>query len=66
MPAQPTWIFDFDSTLVRVEALDELADIALQGRADHAALLARIKLITNQGMEGSGNQNFVVLRPRQK
>jgi D-3-phosphoglycerate dehydrogenase len=53
MPAQPTWIFDFDSTLVRVEALDELADIALQGRADHAALLARIKLITNQGMEGA-------------
>jgi len=53
MSAQPTWIFDFDSTLVRVEALDELADIALHGRPDHAALLARIRHITNQGMEGA-------------
>ena len=53
MPEAPTWIFDFDSTLVRVEALDELADIALHGRPDHAALLARIRHITNQGMEGA-------------
>ena len=51
MSAQPTWIFDFDSTLVRVEALDELADIALQGRADHAALLARIKHIQDIGVK---------------
>ena len=26
MPEAPTWIFDFDSTLVRVEALDELVE----------------------------------------
>ena len=53
MSGQPTWIFDFDSTLVRVEALDELADIALAGRHDHAEVLGRIRDITNQGMEGA-------------
>jgi D-3-phosphoglycerate dehydrogenase len=47
------WMFDFDSTLVRVEALDELADIALQGRAGRAALLERIRHITRLGMEGA-------------
>jgi len=51
--SQPTYIFDFDSTLVRVEALDELADIALVGDADHAQKLQRIREITQLGMEGS-------------
>ena len=46
------WIFDFDSTLVRVEALDELAEIALEGRADRAGVLAEVREITNLGMEG--------------
>lgn len=52
MTAPPNWIFDFDSTLVRVEALDELAEIALEGSADREALVARIREITNLGMEG--------------
>ena len=52
MNARPTWIFDFDSTLVRVEALDELAEIALQGSRDRDALVARIREITTLGMEG--------------
>ena len=52
MSALPNWIFDFDSTLVRVEALDELAEIALHGSADREALVARIREITNLGMEG--------------
>jgi D-3-phosphoglycerate dehydrogenase len=46
------WIFDFDSTFVRVEALDELAEIALEGRADRAAVLGSIREITALGMEG--------------
>jgi D-3-phosphoglycerate dehydrogenase len=52
MNQEPHWIFDFDSTFVRVEALDELADIALAGRADRDAVLASIREITNLGMEG--------------
>ena len=46
-------ILDFDSTFVRVEALDELAEIALTGHPDQAAIIKQIKNITNQGMEGS-------------
>jgi D-3-phosphoglycerate dehydrogenase len=46
------WIFDFDSTFVRVEALDELAEIALAGRADRDTVLESIREITNLGMEG--------------
>jgi D-3-phosphoglycerate dehydrogenase len=52
MSREPNWIFDFDSTLVRVEALDELAEIALEGRPDRAAAVARIRELTNLGMEG--------------
>ena len=52
MNALPNWIFDFDSTLVRVEALDELAEIALEGCRDREALVARVREITNLGMEG--------------
>jgi D-3-phosphoglycerate dehydrogenase len=46
------WIFDFDSTFVRVEALDELAEIALEGHADRDAVLESIREITHLGMEG--------------
>lgn len=46
------WIFDFDSTLVRVEALDELAEIALEGRSDRARTVAEIRELTTLGMEG--------------
>ena len=52
MNALPNWIFDFDSTLVRVEALDELAEIALATSPDRDAMVARIREITNLGMEG--------------
>lgn len=45
-------IFDFDSTLVRVESLDELAAIALRGKGDTSERTAEIRNITNLGMEG--------------
>ncbi|MFM1830322.1 MAG: D-3-phosphoglycerate dehydrogenase [Planctomycetota bacterium] len=48
----PTFIFDFDSTLVAAEALDELAEIALAGEARRDAHLARIREITAMGMDG--------------
>jgi D-3-phosphoglycerate dehydrogenase len=47
-----TYIFDFDSTLVTVESLDELARIALDGRADKAAVMAELEHITQLGMSG--------------
>jgi D-3-phosphoglycerate dehydrogenase len=48
-----TYIFDFDSTLVRCESLDELARIALTGNADRAKVMTRLEAITNQGMAGT-------------
>lgn len=46
-------ILDFDSTFIRVEALDELAVIALDRQSDKDAIVAEIKSITNQGMDGT-------------
>jgi len=45
-------IIDFDSTLVEVEALDELARLALARRADADVIVAEIAHITELGMEG--------------
>ena len=46
------YIIDFDSTLVTLESLDELARIALAGRPDIDQIMAQIENITNQGMSG--------------
>ena len=45
-------VLDFDSTLVRVEALDELARIALKDVDGREARLAQIEELTRQGMKG--------------
>ena len=45
-------IIDFDSTLVEVEALDELAALALARRPDGAEIVAEIARITDLGMQG--------------
>jgi D-3-phosphoglycerate dehydrogenase / 2-oxoglutarate reductase len=45
-------IIDFDSTFTKVEALDELANIALQGKPNQAEVVAKITEITNKGMSG--------------
>lgn len=47
-----TYIFDFDSTLVRVETLEALADIALAGAPDAAEVRAEIARLTDQAMAG--------------
>ncbi|MDY6924819.1 MAG: phosphoglycerate dehydrogenase [Pseudomonadota bacterium] len=50
--ADATFIFDFDSTLVRVETLEALADIALAGSPEAAAVRAEIGLLTDRAMAG--------------
>jgi D-3-phosphoglycerate dehydrogenase len=47
------YIFDFDSTFIQVEALEELAEITLKGHKNKAELIAKIQSLTNQGIEGS-------------
>ncbi|MBV9349230.1 MAG: HAD-IB family phosphatase, partial [Patescibacteria group bacterium] len=49
---QRYFIIDFDSTFVRDESLDLLADIALTGKKDKDATLKKISAITKRGMEG--------------
>lgn len=49
----PFLVIDFDSTFTQVEALDELADIALRGRPERAQVVADIKALTDAGMDGS-------------
>ncbi len=48
----PTYILDFDSTLIQVESLDELARLALADRGDATEVLARLEAVTEQGMTG--------------
>nr|WP_312780336.1 phosphoglycerate dehydrogenase [Brevundimonas sp.] len=48
----PVFIFDFDSTLVRIETLEALADIALSDAPDAAAKKAEIAGLTDQAMTG--------------
>jgi len=46
------YVFDFDSTLTRVEALDVLAEITLQGRSNKDEVIEEIQRITNLGIDG--------------
>ena len=49
---RPTYILDFDSTLVQCESLDELARISLAAHADHHAIMQELEHITHRGMTG--------------
>ncbi len=46
------YVFDFDSTLTRVEALDVLAEMTLQGRINRDEVIEEIQKITNLGIDG--------------
>lgn len=46
------YVFDFDSTLTRVEALDVLAEMTLQGRVERDEVVKEIQHITNLGIDG--------------
>lgn len=48
----PIFIFDFDSTLVRIETLEALADLALRDAPDAAGRKARIAALTDDAMNG--------------
>ena len=50
--ADATYVFDFDSTLVRVETLEALADLAREGPPDAANVRAEIARLTDQAMAG--------------
>lgn len=47
-----TFIFDFDSTFIRVEAMDILCDVANQNNASSAEILTEVQNLTDLGMEG--------------
>lgn len=46
------YVFDFDSTLTSVEALDVLAEITLANKPEKEAVVAEIQKITNLGIDG--------------
>jgi len=46
------YVFDFDSTLTRVEALDVLAEMTLQGNPNKDEIIKEIQNITNLGIDG--------------
>lgn len=46
------YVFDFDSTLTRVEALDVLAEMTLQGNPKRDEIVKEIQRITNLGIDG--------------
>lgn len=52
MAEKQYYIFDFDSTFVQVEALEELAEIALKGEKNREKIVEEIKQITDKGIEG--------------
>ena len=52
MEATPIYLFDFDSTLVTLESLNELATVALADQPDRAAILSQIKDISEAGTTG--------------
>ena len=52
MPHFASIIIDFDSTIVQVESLEDLASIALRGRTDCEERVKAITDLTNQAMAG--------------
>ena len=49
------FIIDFDSTFTKVEALDELGEIALKDHPEKGKILQEIIDLTNAGMEGKSS-----------
>ena len=46
------FVFDFDSTLTQVEALDILAEISLDGNPEKDSVVKKIQEITDLGIDG--------------
>lgn len=52
MKSTETFIFDFDSTFIQVEALDVLCEIIYENNSNGQHILSEIQRLTNLGMEG--------------
>ena len=52
---RPTYILDFDSTLVQCESLDELARISLSTHANQHSIMHELEQLTHQAMSGEIN-----------
>ena len=52
METRRKYVFDFDSTLTRVEALDVLAEMTLEGNPRKEEIVREIQEITNLGIDG--------------
>lgn len=55
MKKEQYYIIDFDSTFVKTETLEELANVVLKNHADKKTIYEKIKRITDLGMEGKLN-----------
>lgn len=55
MEQEKYFVIDFDSTFTKVEALDKLAEIALNDHPEKEERVRHIKELTDQGMEGKLN-----------
>jgi len=65
------YIIDFDSTFTKVEGLDELAHIALDGHPDQEKLVGEIRHLTDSAMNGElafaeGLRRRIALLPAHK
>jgi D-3-phosphoglycerate dehydrogenase len=49
------FIIDFDSTFTKVEALDELGDLSLEGDPQKEAILQQVKELTDSAMAGQSS-----------
>ncbi|MCJ8165818.1 phosphoglycerate dehydrogenase [Pontibacter sp. E15-1] len=49
------FIIDFDSTFTKVEALDELGELSLEGDPDKERVLQQIKALTDSAMDGKSS-----------
>jgi D-3-phosphoglycerate dehydrogenase len=53
MQHDPTYIFDFDSTIINCESLDELARFTLANTPNKQAIIAQLEELTAAGMAGT-------------
>lgn len=51
-PTPTNYVIDFDNTFTKVEGLDELANIALEGHPNQNYIVNQIKDLTDMGMNG--------------
>ena len=52
MAIERKYVFDFDSTLTQVEALDVLAEISLENNPEKDNIIKQIQEITDLGIDG--------------